>query len=407
MTHKRLFLRFVCMLIFVGMQADDLRDIKREAHQAIKQGNMQQAADLFGQAHAIDPDDMAVWYNMAYCLVRCNRYTQAVQWYQKVLERNPDDEMATFGLAKALLALGDYERGLLLFEWRYGSCQAMHKRYKVFNLTPASFAGKEVVLISEWGIGDMIMSLRYVQQVKEAGATRILVQTSSALVPLLSLCPYIDQVITPETWVPAHTIDVPLFCLPRIFGTTPETIPTPIPYLYADEVLRAQWHAICAELKGYKIGICWSSNKINRSAPACVRRTIPLATFDLLSTLPDVTLVSLQKGDGEHELATCADRYVVFNHLDDEHGAFMDTVALMKELDLIITADTSIAHIAGALGCQTWVLLPYAADWRWFLERSDSPWYPTVRLFRQQTPGDWDGVMKEVYDAFMIEFAKA
>jgi hypothetical protein len=183
-----------------------------------------------------------------------------------------------------------------------------------------------------------------------------------------------------------------LMSLPRIFGTTLETIPADIPYLAADPALATQWRDELGRFDGFKIGIAWQGNPDHKKDR---QRSFRLARFELLAGIPGLKLFSLQKGLGTEQLEELSGRFAVTDlggRLDD----FMDTAAVVQHLDLVITPDTSLAHLAGALGVPVWVAIPFAADWRWLLDREDTPWYPTMRLFRQRRWGDWDDVFSRM-----------
>jgi hypothetical protein len=183
--------------------------------------------------------------------------------------------------------------------------------------------------------------------------------------------------------------------LPGLFGTTLATVPAEVPYLFADARLIARWREQLSPIGGFKIGIAWQGNPDNKRDRF---RSIPLLQFAPLAGIAGVRLLSLQKGPGSDQLAVVADRFAVTDlgpQLDD----FLVTAAVLRNLDLVITADTAIAHLAGALGVPVWVALPVAPDWRWLLGREDSPWYPTMRLFRQATRSDWEGVFQHMADA--------
>jgi hypothetical protein len=224
----------------------------------------------------------------------------------------------------------------------------------------------------------------------------VLVECQPGLVQLLSRCAGIDQLVPAGQPLPPFHVHAPLLGLPRIFGTTLATVPAQVPYLFAAAALIAHWREQLAHLDGFRIGINWCGRPDN---PAESLRAIPLTCFEPLARLPGVRLVSLQKGPGANQLNELGARFPVIDlgaDLDTTAGAFMDTAALMMSLDLVITSDTSIAHLAGALGVPVWVALPFGSEWRWLLDRADSPWYPTMRLFRQTTWGDWGGVFRQL-----------
>jgi hypothetical protein len=198
--------------------------------------------------------------------------------------------------------------------------------------------------------------------------------------------------------------------LPAIFNSDHTTIPCPIPYLYPDKTLVAHWHDYFKTDTAFKIGICWQADVFNDSSrPPVARRGLPLHMMYRLSEIPQVSLYSLQQKDGTQQIkdipAPC--KLTVFDeHFDKDAGPFMDTAAVMQHLDLIITVDTAIAHLAGALGKKVWLLLPFATDWRWIVGRTDTPWYPTMKIFKQSQPFDWESVMCEVEAALKMSCAE-
>jgi hypothetical protein len=215
---------------------------------------------------------------------------------------------------------------------------------------------------------------------------------------LLSSCCAIDQLVACGDELPPFNVHAPLLSLPTQFETTLDTVPAQVPYLFADKGLIAHWGERLTGLRGLRIGINWRG----RSGQGLFRlRDIPLSQFASLSGLP-ISLVVLQQGATEQELAEVTAGLPIFHPGDDfdrTNGAFMDTAAIMKNLDLVITSDTSVPHVAGALGVPVWIALPHVAGWQWLRDRADSPWYPTARLFRQKTFGDWNGVFNEIHVA--------
>lgn len=239
----------------------------------------------------------------------------------------------------------------------------------------------------------------------------VIVECQKPLVKLLQLCPYIDKVIQTGNKLPKTDLQALIMSMPLIFNTVLETIPIYIPYLYADNQLVELWHEKIKYDTNFKIGICWQTDMHKNSSNAqahkdSLAKSIPLSLLAELSQLNNVTLYSLQKINGIEQLEVLPQHLPVisFDNFDESHGPFMDTAALIKNLDLVITVDTSIAHLAGGLGTPTWILLPHQADWRWLLNRYDSPWYPTMRLFRQPEAGDWYTVMNSVKQAIISLF---
>jgi len=259
-------------------------------------------------------------------------------------------------------------------------------------------AGKTILLHIEQGIGDTIQFIRYASIIKRQGAAVIL-ECPKPLFGLLEGCPGIDQLLGQREDLPAFDVHAPLLSVPGILKTSLETVPATIPYVFPRPTLVEQWQKRLLDLDGLKIGISWQGNPKYRDDRF---RSIPLRYFAPLAEIPGVCLISLQKGIGTEQLAAVRDLFPVTDfaaELDERSGPFMDTAAVMKNLDLVITSDTAAAHLAGALGVPVWVALPSVPDWRWLLDRSDSPWYPTMRLFRQRERGNWQGVFEEIKEA--------
>jgi hypothetical protein len=246
-------------------------------------------------------------------------------------------------------------------------------------------------------VGDTFQFVRYARLVKERGGT-VIVECQKPLRRILTSCPGIDELVARGEPIPAHDVCAPFMSLPLLLGTRPDTIPATIPYLTADPALVEQWRQELVALSGFKIGINWKG-----SADADKDgRSIPLAEFAPLAAVPGVRLISLQKGPGSEQLAAVAGQWAVIDlsaRLDEATGPFMDTAAVMTHLDLVVTCDTSIPHLAGALGVPVWVALRKIPEWRWRLSGATSPWYPTMRLFRQEQRGDWGSVLLHIAQA--------
>jgi len=191
-----------------------------------------------------------------------------------------------------------------------------------------------------------------------------------------------------------------------VLRTTVDTIPANVPYLFADPVIVEQWQEKLSSVGGFRIGINWRGRE---GIGTFRQRDLPLQQFASIAELPGVRLIRLQKAAGKEELANVGARLKLVDlgdDVDEAHGTFIDTAAIMMNLDLVISSDTAVAHLAGALGVPVWVALTFVPDWRWLLDRSDSPWYPTMRLFRQKGPGDWVGAFEEMQAALRILVSK-
>ena len=234
--------------------------------------------------------------------------------------------------------------------------------------------------------------------VKRLGG-KVVVECQKSLLPLLASCSGIDQLVAKGDELPAFTVQAPLLSLPRIVQTTLKSVPATIPYLLAARSLVNIWREKLRDVPGYRIGINWQGRP---GRGAWRSRNIPLRQFAALAETSRRAAGEPAKGAGAGGLAVAVECFPLLDpgdELDEAHGAFMDTAAIMMNLDLVITSDTAVPHLAGALGVPVWLALPFASDWRWMLRRADSPWYPTMRLFRQRTPGNWAEVFEEIQEA--------
>jgi hypothetical protein len=236
-------------------------------------------------------------------------------------------------------------------------------------------------------MGDTLQFIRYVDLLRPRDG-KVLVEVPGALMPLLKTSGFSD-VLAQGAELPSFDVRVPLLSLPGIFHTTLANLPAPLGYLTADPRLLETWRAGLAAFEGFKVGIHWQGR---RAFALDHQRSIPLREFAPLAAVDSVRLFSLQKGEGTEQLAELAGPLNIHDFgsgLDSQSGAFMDTAAVLRNLDLVITSDTATAHLAGGLGVPVWLALSRWPDWRWFLDRADTPWYPTMRLFRQRTAGNW------------------
>jgi len=366
----------------------------------------QEALKCYMQALEINPNMYTVMYNFGLTLKKLGHIDESIAIYKKIIEQKPDYAHANFSLALSWLTLGDFEHGWPAYEWRWSTYKEQPKKFNSPLWDGSNLKNKTILLYAEQGLGDTFQFIRYAKLLKQQGA-RVIFQTQNALATLLTNCPYIDTVIKRGQPIPESDFHLALMSLPYVFKTTIDTTPTDIPYIYPDEKLIQHWRNKLAHDKNIKIGICWQGNAQYTTQAlrhAVAAKSFNVKYFEPLSTIPGVSLYSLQKINGADDLQNITFAVHDFGtDFDMSHGRFMDTAAVMKNLDLVLTVDTSIGHLAGALGIPVWVLLPKPADWRWMLKRNDSPWYPSMRLFRQKTCGDWAELMKEVCVALQQE----
>ena len=359
------------------------------------QGKQDQAVACYRRALELKPDYVEPYNNLGNVLNAQGKRDEAVACYRRALELKPDFAEAHWNRALLWLLTGDFAQGWPEYEWRWRRKQAPRRPFPEAPWDGRPLDGKTIVLHTEQGLGDTIQFIRYAALVRQSGA-RVIVACQKALLPILKSCQGIDLLVPETAPPPAFDAHVPLMSLPGIFKTSLESIPGETPYLFADSELVGKWRERLGEFSGFKIGICWQGNPAYRNDRD---RSVPLREFASLARIAGICWISLQKGLGREQLAEVRDRFPVIDladELDEEAGPFMDTAAVMKNLDLVITVDTAIEHLAGALGVPVWVALPLAPDWRWFLDRVDSPWYPTVRLFRQRERGNWQGLFDEI-----------
>ena len=330
-------------------------------------------------------------YNLGNVLRDAGQVTEAESCFRSALELQPDSARIHAGLAITQLLQGNFASGWAEYEWRL-HCETGRVSPRCTPVWDGTNpAGRRIMLFAEQGLGDTIQFVRFANSLKEFGAT-VFIECQPPLVPLLANAAGLDGVFARDDRLPEFDVAVPLLSVPHRLNTSVDSIPADVPYLAASDELTDHWARHLAPIESLKIGIAWQGAAGHLDDN---RRSIPLTAFAPLSRIDGVTLISLQKGHGIEQLdAGSLDFDVVRlpDDVDTTNGAFMDTAAIMQQLDLVVTSDTAIAHLAGALGVRAWIALSTGPDWRWLMDRDDSPWYPSARLFRQQSPGDWDDV---------------
>lgn len=352
------------------------------------------------EALRLRPDSPVAHTSLGLTLSELGRFEETLAHYDKAIALRPGHVNAHLNRSLIWLVQGRYPEAWAEYEWRWQTKELPARPFPQPQWDGSPLDGRKILLHAEQGLGDTIQFVRYAPIVKQAGGTVILV-CQKPLKRLLARCAGIDQLVAQDEPLPRFDVHAPLLSLPRILGTTLDNIPCDVPYLSADPELVAFWKRELDALDGscLKIGIGW------RGSPGYRRdrqRSIPLGQFAPLMKLPGVRFFNLQKGPGAEELRQAPSDWPIVDldrRLDERSGPFEDTAALMKSLDLIITADTALGHLAGALDVPAWVAVPLSPDWRWLLDRDDSPWYPSVRLFRQTRAGQWSDVFERIAEA--------
>src|SRR5438132_456876 len=358
-------------------------------------GRLDEALAHYEKALRLKPDYAEAHDNRAQAEMAGGNLAGARAGFESALRLKADYAEAHLGRAFTLLLQGDFEAGWAEYEWRWKCKEFTPFAFQQPVWDGSPLAGRTILLHAEQGLGDTLQFIRYAALVKERGG-RVLVACQKPLLPILKGCPGVDQWIPYDAPLPDFDVYAPLLSLPRIFGTNLASIPAAVPYVFADAELIERWGRELERYPGLKVGVAWQGNPRYSGDR---KRSFPLEKLAPVARLPNVQLFSLQKGPGAEQIGGVADQFAVVDlgsQLDEKSGPFMDTGAVMKNLDLVISADTAIGHLAGALGVPLWLALPFVAEWRWLLGRKDSPWYPTVRLFRQSRPGDWDAVFKHM-----------
>jgi tetratricopeptide (TPR) repeat protein len=388
-------------------------------------GKLAEAQALLSRAIELDPDYAPSHFSLGGTLLKLNQTEAARRSYLEALRLRPnyaeahcglgmvcreagefdraisefdaaisiDSELAEAHVNRGMLLLsrGDFAAGWSELEWRWRVSGALQPAPgPAWNGAP--LAGRTIMLYPEQGLGDALQFIRYAPLVNERGG-RVIVACVKRLIPILSTCRGVEEFYPADGPFPPYDVHAPLVSLPRVFQTDEHSIPALVPYLSARGELIEHWRGQLPE-DSFCVGINWQGNP---AYGGDYWRSMPLGEFAPLAEVEGVRLFSLQKGAGVEQLANAPFEVEdLGSRLDLGDAAFCDTAAVIGQLDLVITSDTAVAHLAGALGAPVWVALPFAPDWRWLLDREDSPWYPTMRLFRQSLGGGWKAVFERM-----------
>ena len=356
----------------------------------------EEALASYDLALAVRPDYAEAHYNRGITLQELKRFEEALASYDRAIAVQPEYAEAHWNEALLRLLTGDFIGGWVKYEWRLkNESLAVTKRSfsQPLWLGADAIDGKAILLHSEQGFGDTIQFCRYVPLVAARGA-RVILEVERTLQELMTTLPGATQIISKGSRLPDFDFQCPLLSLPLAFGTRHETIPSATPYLRAPVPALRYWQSKLGPKARPRIGLVWSGRLAHKNDQ---NRSISLhSLIPLMNT--QATFVSLQKDVRTGDVTVLKDQSDML-HFGDTLQDFSDTAALISNLDLVISVDTSVAHLAGALAKPVWVLLPYVCDWRWLLDREDSPWYPTARLFRQDDTRAWDNVIARVHCA--------
>jgi tetratricopeptide (TPR) repeat protein len=378
----------------LSLQPDDVETLINlgAANELLNQ--FKEAEQSLLRAIELAPQDYRPYLNLGGVFLSQNRLENAERCFQKALEYRPDDATIRWNLAQVALIRGNYRDGFREFETRFDKKNPVRVNLCGLPLWDgSSLTGKTLLVITEQAFGDTLQFCRFLPVLAKQGGRVLLLNNLKPLDKLLASLPFTEQVITPGEPLPKCDWAVPMLSIPYLMNTTLENIPASTPYLFPDIERCLWWKKYLEDDSGFKVGIAWRGRR--KPDP---RRSAELSNFAVLNDVPGISWYSLQVSEGE-EVLTGFPAGVKLNDPTALLPDFSETAALMSQLDLVISIDSAVAHLAGALGRPTWLLLPYSPDWRWMLGRDDSPWYPTMRLFRQPSPGAWEAVFAEVASA--------
>lgn len=363
-------------------------------------GQLDEAAAAYRRCLELHDTHVFALNNLGNVLRVQGRLDESLGYFERALSVDPSYARAHYNRSLVLLGLGRLAAGFDEYEWRL-RCDAFRPRAFAQPTWDGSPLSDQTLLVyAEQGLGDTLQFVRYLPLV--AGRCgRVIVEVPPVLIPLLEQSGF-RGLVPRGAALPHFDVQISLASLARVFGTTPETIPADVPYLAASPMLVERWRARLAQYDGFKVGIAWQGSPTYREDRY---RSIPLACFAPLAEVPGVRLFSLQKGLGVEQISALPGGLGIVDlgsQIDNLAGAFMDTAAIVRNLDLIVSSDTACAHLAGALNARAWIALGFSPDWRWLTRRTDSPWYPSLRLFRQTSFGDWS----EVFRSMAVELAR-
>ncbi|CCO22144.1 tetratricopeptide repeat protein [Maridesulfovibrio hydrothermalis] len=363
-----------------------------------RMGRLKESVYCHRKAIACDKKFIDGYYNLALVLQDLGKIDEAVRIFDYCLKHKPGNVNINWDRSLALLAKGDLLNGFKSYEYRWQREELTERHFRQPLWDGAPLDGKRIYLYSEQGFGDTLNFCRYVPLVAEAGGT-VIFECQKELLSLLKGLDGLEEIVPAGAKLPQFDVQAPLLSLPRIMRHDLDSIPNKCPYINPPAQAGFPVHVPAGTKK--KIGIVWAGKSSHKNDH---NRSVSIENFIPFARIPGVTLYSLQKGPAaqQREESACG---VLVRELGGGCTDFSDTAKVMRQLDLIITVDTSVAHLAGGLGLPVWVAIPYNPDWRWMHKRKDSPWYPSMTLFRQKTPGSWTPVFDAMFKTLKSELS--
>lgn len=378
----------------------------------LEAGELPTAESCFARGLELDPQDALIHQNFGTALKEQGRLAEALAAYDVALVYDPDNASIRWNRSLALLQAGDFARGWPEYEWRFRRGKTPRREFgKPQWDGRADLSGKTILIHAEQGLGDTLQFCRFARKIKDRGAGNVVMEVQSPIAALLASCDGVDHLVSEGEPLPEFDFHLPVMSGPAATQTTLANVPSSIPYLHVDPNRVKHWAAVIHEQAAprpgremrLKVGIAWQGNphhKLDRF------RSMRLEEFAPLASDPRLQLFSLQRGPGTEQLDTALGRSLgiveLTNRCVTTGSDWIDAAALMENLDLVVSVDTAVAHLAGALARPVWVALSAVPDWRWMLNRNDSPWYPTARLFRQERLGEWQTVVSAMVNNLLV-----
>ena len=373
-----------------------LQVMEQQVRALLAHGRCAEAEALVRPHLASGSGPIALWRLLVQCIKLQGRIAEIRPIQEMIVDTVPGDLAARFDLAETLLLLGDFDRGWREYHWRYSLAHTTRIERKVQcpRWDGRPIPGRTLLIHDEQGFGDTFQFLRMTAWAKERSGARVILEVNPDSLSLARRCTGFDDIVARGTLPPPFDLHCEMMSLPMVMGLKPEQLPGPIPYMSAEPRRVARWRKRLDRLPRPLVALVWAGRPTH---PNDLNRSMALADLAPLGQ-SGATFLAVQKGPKAAEAGTPpAGMNVVA--LEDEIKDFEDTAAILSVADLLISVDSSPVHLAGALGRPVWPLLPFLPDWRWLLGRDDSPWYPTMRLFRQEKPGDWTGVIAQAAEA--------
>lgn len=370
----------------------------------VRLGRIEAAIVCYERALAVEPARAELHINKGKAFRAANRFAEALACFDAAAQAEPGRVEAHWNAGLVRLRLGHFKAGWQDYEWRWRKADwaGLERNFAApLWLGAEPVEGKAILLHAEQGLGDTIQFVRYAPLLARRGA-RVVVECQAELTNLLRQVEGVTATVARGDTLPDFDLHCPLLSLPLAFGTALETIPSAVPYVHAPLARLQEWSGRLARMKSPCVGVIWAGNPAHLNDH---NRSIPLRDFASILSVGDVQFVNLQKTPTAADLADL-ERFTNVTSFADELQDFADTAAVIARLDRVIAVDTSVAHLAGAMGKPVDLLVPFSSDWRWLIDRSDSPWYPTMRLFRQSAIGDWAGPLDRVRRA-LAELVRA